>query len=227
MLKPKRFPLAALTSSVALAATLFSGHARAEGPYLLDSVSRETPVRGPARCPELDRKDYGGTQIRYHAPISAHPAFIERLKGFEALTRAVAIEVYGRAPSGLHHLGGFNCRRISGYPNLVSEHGLGNAIDVDSFRFGPLPKGAVLPSGLPTALRGAFEVSIANHFSAKGALGAVHRRFLHRLALRLGADQNLFRVVLGPGYVGHDDHFHLDVAPYRLVVVNALADVAR
>ena len=77
-------------------------------------------------------------------------------------------------------------------------------------------------------------MSVAAHFGAVGAargrespVRALHRRFLHRLALRLARDTSLFRVVLGPGYPGHADHFHLDMASYRLVVVDASAEAAR
>jgi len=37
--------------------------------------------------------------------------------------------------------------------------------------------------------------------------------------MRLIGRQDLFRVVLGPAWPGHHNHFHLDFAPYRVVEV--------
>lgn len=202
-----------------------SGQARADAAtYALDELSREVPTRGKFRCPDIPLTLYGGSLVPFQGQVQVHPAFVAKLKELEALVRAVAIEVYGRAPASLQHLGAYNCRRIPGYPNLVSEHGLGNGIDVAAFTFAPLPKGQKLPEGLPRELAQGFGVSVMAHFDAKGAAGTVHKRFLHRLALRL---RPLFRVVLGPGYVGHQDHFHLDMAPYTLFDVSASAEAAK
>lgn len=198
--------------------------AQADPSYLLDEMSREVPSRGAVRCPKVPLTLYGGSVVPYAGQVSVHPAFVVKLRELEAVTRSVAIEVYGRAPASMHSLGGYNCRRIPGYPNLVSEHGLGNGIDIDAFTFGPLAKGAKLPAGLPAAFGQPFGVSVARHFGAKGDIGVVHRRFLHRLALRL---KDVFRVVLGPGYIGHDDHFHLDMAPYRMFDMNVSAEAAK
>jgi len=213
-----------LLLALALVCAVLPRQAHAETPYVLDEVSREVPSRGAVRCPTMPLTLYGGSVVPYNGQVTVHPAFVAKLRELEAATRAVAIEVYGRAPTSMHNLGSYNCRRIPGYPNLVSEHGLGNGIDVDAFTFGPLPKGAPLPKGLPAAFQRGFGVSVASHFGAKGEIGVVHRRFLHRLALKL---KDIFRVVLGPGYVGHDDHFHLDMAPYRMFDMSVSAEAAK
>ena len=44
----------------------------------------------------------------------------------------------------------------------------------------------------------------------------VHARFLDTLARRLVA-KDIFRVLLGPSYPGHENHFHFDMSPWRLV----------
>jgi len=218
-------PRRALAALVLVASTCLAFHeARADATYTLDETPREVPTRGTFRCPKVPLQLYGGTTVPFSGQVSVHPAFVPKLRELEATVRAVAIEVYGRAPASLHHLGAFNCRRIPGYPNLVSEHGLGNAIDVDAFTFAPLPKGATLPKGLPAQLRYGFGVNVLGHFRAKGDVGVVHKRFLHRLALRL---KDVFRVALGPGYVGHEDHFHLDMAPYKLFDIAVSAEAAR
>ena len=109
--------------------------------YPLDEVSRSVETRrGKVICPKLPLKKYKGTAIPYHRNVWVHPAFIERLKRFESVAIDVAMEIYGRAPRRMKHIGAYNCRRIGGYPQYLSEHGLGNGIDVAGFDFGPLPR---------------------------------------------------------------------------------------
>lgn len=187
-------------------------------PYPLDHVSRETSPRGPVRCPKLPLVTYRGEHLKYHKPVRVHPAFKERLARFERLVIEVALEVYGRPPQKIKHLGTYNCRRIGGYPNLLSEHSFGNGIDIASFRFSRLKRGAQLKSGLPKSLRRAFTVDMLKHWSAPRAGGGAHQRFLHTLGRRLIASK-IFRVLLGPSFPGHKNHFHLDNAPYELISI--------
>jgi hypothetical protein len=208
-------------ASIALLALSVVSPARADGEddYPLDGTSRTVPAAGRVPCPTVDLVTYPGKVVRYHAPVRVHAAFVERLGRFEEIVRDVAVEVYGRAPRRIHHLGSFSCRRINGYPTLVSEHGLGNAIDVDAFEFDALPKSERKTSSLPAGLRNAFRVSLLAHWRGTGPVNGMHQRFLHTVAQRLIARRDVFRVLLGPSYPGHLDHFHFDVAPYRLVDV--------
>lgn len=187
--------------------------------YALDAVSRQVPARGQLRCPKVDIVDYRGDVIRYSAPGRFFSGFRERLEKFERIARDVGVEVYGRPPSRVVHLGGYSCRRIAAYPEWISEHALGNAIDVIGFDFGPLPKGASLPDGVPGAFKGGFEVRVLGHWKARTGHAALHARFLRTLAQRLIARDDIFRVLLGPGYPGHDNHFHFDNAPFRMVEI--------
>jgi hypothetical protein len=213
--------------AVIAAAVLFgwtpSGGAEATGllvsAYPLDEVSRTVAPRGRLRCPDVELVTYPGDVLRYHAATKVHPAFRDRLRMFEEVARDVAIEVYGRAPKTIRHMGTYNCRRIGGYPHLVSEHALGNGIDVAGFDFGPLPRGQALPEGVPAALRRGFKVRVLDHWGAERGAGALHSRYLRTLARRLIDRGDVFRVLLGPSYPGHRNHFHFDVAPYRLIDV--------
>jgi len=199
---------------------------QASGPaYALDATSRDIPA-GPMHCPKFETKRYLGTNLHYSSPIFVHTAFADKLVVFDALVRSVAIEVYGRAPVELHHLGGTLCETLNGQRRF-GEHAFGNAIDVDKFTFGPLADGEALPSGLPAALAKGFSVALSWHFFSKTEVGRVHARFLNRLALRLVADRTLFRTVLGPGYGDHWNHFHLDAAPARFVFVLASKEAAQ
>ena len=124
---------------------------------------------------------------------------------------------YGRAPSHLIHMGTFNCRRIKAYPSWLSEHALGNAIDLEGFDFPGLKKGQDLPEGVPRVFRGPFAVRVSPHWKRRKGLTAVHARFLRALAKAVISRKNIFRVALGPHYPGHHNHFHFDCAPWRIV----------
>jgi hypothetical protein len=190
-----------------------------EAPYPLDALSRQLAPGTPFGCPALDRVDYRGDTIRFRPQASVLPEFKLRLEKLEAVVAAVATEVYGRPPLAIVDLGTFACRRMEGHPRWLSEHGLGNAIDVAGFDFGPLPRGAVLPPGLDKAFKNGFEVRVQAHWRSKSGHAAVHARFLKVLARRLIAREDIFRVLLGPGYPGHGNHFHFDMAPFRLVQI--------
>jgi len=187
--------------------------------YELDTAPRTVPTRGRFRCPEVNLVRYRGDAIRYSSGLRVHRAFKERLQLFEKLVREVAIEVYGRAPRRIVHLGSYNCRRIRRYPEMLSEHGLGNAIDIEGFDFGRARKGESLPAGTPSRLRRSFEVRLLDHWNGKGKTSKVHRKFLRLLSQRLIERQEIFRVLLGPAWPGHDNHFHFDCSNYRLVSI--------
>jgi hypothetical protein len=184
--------------------------------YPLDDLVREIAATGPARCPNVPTVVYRGTSVKYDHPGRVHPAFAERLKLFEAVVVDVAREQFGRGPVSLTHAGTFSCRRIGGYPTLLSEHGIGNGIDVVGFAFPRLGRRQAAPAGMPASLRGGFKVSLADWQAQPETPRA---RFLDALARRLIARPDIFRVLLGPAYPGHKGHFHFDVAPYRVVSI--------
>lgn len=190
-----------------------------EAVYPLDGLSRQLAPGTPFGCPDVPLVDYRGDAIRFRPPARVIPEFKERLEKLSLVVAAVATEVYGRPPLALVDLGTFACRRMEGHPRWLSEHGLGNAIDVAGFDFGPLPKGAVLPARLDKTFKNGFEVRVQSHWKARTGHAAVHARFLKTLARRLIARPDVFRVLLGPGYPGHGNHFHFDMAPFRLVQI--------
>lgn len=189
------------------------------GSYPLDAIERTLAPGAPLPCAGPRLVTYKGEGLRYSAPARVDPAFRERLRVLDQIVVQTATEVYGRAPLRMQHLGTMNCRRMRLYGDWVSEHALGNAIDVAGFDFAALPRGASLPAGAPKALRQAFSVSVLQHWNATRGAGAVHREFLRKLAQRLIDRPDVFRVVLGPAWPGHKNHLHLDCAPYRVVAV--------
>jgi hypothetical protein len=189
--------------------------AQEEPAYPLDSLERTTSTKGRLKCPNLPKVKYRGRHLRYHKPTLVYSEFLGRLERFEKIVAETATEFYGRAPRRLKHIGTYNCRRIRKFPDLLSEHALANAIDVEGFDFGPAPKGA--RGSLPhKRLRRSFRVRVADHWKRDKGVAAIHSRFLRTLVDRL-QEQKLFRVMLGPAWPGHHDHFHFDMAPYELV----------
>lgn len=183
------------------------------GSYPLDRVSRQFE----GRCPEVDVVRYRGTSIRYARPVRVYSGFVPRLAALERLVAEIATRHYGRAPSRLLHRGAYNCRAIRIDAHQLSEHGLGNALDVRGFRFGRLPAGAELPQGAPRRLRHGFEVTILEHWAARRGLGARHAAFLADLRRALMHRPEMFRGMLGPRFPGHRDHLHFDMAPWSLI----------
>ncbi len=185
--------------------------------YPLDHIERVIPATGRMRCPKIAKVRYRGDTIRYHSPVFVNAHFRERLRRFERVVKQVAVQVYGRAPRRIRHMGTYNCRRITAWPTFLSEHGLANGIDVAGFDFGPASRKQ--RAAAPRGLRLGFKVRLARHWTATKGVGARHSRFLRTLARTLIARQDVFRVLLGPSYPGHRNHFHFDCAPWRLVDV--------
>lgn len=206
----------ALLGSVVLAAPVGDEDI---GRYGLDDVSRSVAPKGKLVCPKVPLTRYAGDIVRYQRPVRVYTGFVTRLRRFETVLAEVATRFYGRPPRRIRHMGTYNCRRISRYPDLVSEHGLGDGIDVAGFEFGRLPKGASLPEGVPKRFRRGFTVTVARDWDADPATTSHKARFLRALTDALVARKDIFRVLLGPAYPGHKSHFHFDCAPYRLVVL--------
>lgn len=211
-------------SVLAATAVIFPSGATCSEPaglsYPLDEEPRTLGENAPLPCEAraLSLVAYAGEHLRYQKPVRVHPAFRRQLAAFERIVMEVARQTYGRAPSRVVHLGGYNCRRMRRYPTWVSEHALGNAIDIAGFDFAPARRHERLPEALPKALRRGFQVRVLSHWEAKGE-GQLHSRFLRALAQALIDRPDVFHVVLGPAWPGHKNHFHLDHAPYRVVEV--------
>lgn len=186
--------------------------ARADGgDYPLDELPREA-ASFAVPCPAVPLAVYRGTTVPLSRPATLHVALIPAVKRLEQIVRQTAIDVYGRPPARLVHAGAYSCRKIRSGRRWLSEHSLGNAIDVRGVDLAPATKG-------PKELRGKLEVRLKEHWrGGRGVAAKAHARFLRLLAERVIADEQ-FRVVLGPAHKDHRDHFHFDMAPYRLVNV--------
>lgn len=195
-----------------------------DAPYPLDGIVRWLSDKKQVRCPRVELVTWRGDSVHYKTPVRVYTHFAEHLAQFEIVLRDTAVEVYGRAPKAIAHLGTLNCRATRTWPEIISEHAMGNGIDVAGFDFAPLPAKAPGPQGLPKALRKAFSVRLLAHWKvperkAEDAVAQLHARFLRRLVERLTARPDIFRVMLGPAYPGHANHFHFDCAPWRLISI--------
>ncbi|NUN16738.1 MAG: extensin family protein [Myxococcales bacterium] len=187
--------------------------------YSLDGVERIIPAKGKTKCPAVELITYKGNTVKLAPSGRVNEEFAKRLDRFESVLIDVATEIYGRPPKRIRSLGTYNCRRIAAYPTYLSEHGLGNAIDISAFDFGPAKKDQKLPADLPKTLRRSFSVNILKHWDSDRGVGKIHQEFLHTLATRLIERDDIFRVLLGPGFPGHKNHFHFDCSPWRIVNV--------
>jgi hypothetical protein len=187
--------------------------------YELDGLERF--IEGNAKrveCQSDVMVPYAGTSVRYFGQVLINPPFRERLVRFEEVVAEVATEIYGRAPHRIRHLGAYSCRRSRTRTYRLSEHALGNAIDVLGFDFAGTVKNQTFPPDLPRQLRGPFQVRVARHWNADTPpIASLHAQFLRRLTERLLDRSDIFRIALGPSHRGHQDHFHFDMSPWRYV----------
>ena len=184
--------------------------------YELDEISRYVKKKGKIKCPKLKFVRYKGDYIRYHKPVTVHPAFKKKLIEFEKLVKEISIEIYGRAPLKIVHYGTYNCRRIGSNRNLLSEHSFGNGIDIAGFIFGK--DKSKKKNNIPKRLRRPFKVDMLKHWNSSKTYNGLHQKFLRKIGKEM-IERKMFRVILGPAYPGHRNHFHIDMAPYEVIAV--------
>lgn len=179
----------------------------AAGAYAFDGLPRK--LDGELACPSIGLLDYPGTRVRLEPAARIAPSFREHVIALEQVTGETALRVYGRAPAALLIAASYHCRPVTGNRERLSEHALGNAIDITAVRFDADPA-----SGQP-----GFEVRVDRHWNARGdALDRQHARFLRELTDEL-LRRNVFRTLLGPAHPNHEDHFHFDMAPHHYVAL--------
>src|SRR5439155_23706985 len=157
----------------------------------LDSVSPPGSRCQVDTAVRVSRVDAGLNQ-----PAVMSCALASRLDEFEReVVQPLAASELGRRVVRINHLGSFSCRAINGSSHL-SQHALGQAIDIAGFR-----------------LSDGTTVSVKHDWSEFGS----KRLFLRRLARRACS---YFSVVFTPdSNADHHDHIHLDIGPDRLCSV--------
>ncbi len=185
-----------------------------ESAYPLDRMKRSAG-RTAAACPKLELRKFGGDSLRFEPAARVVEPFRKRLLELERIVSEVSRRVYDRPPSAILVAASYGCRSIRGKQRRLSEHALGNAIDIKGFRFAPLRGRS--SRRLPAALKQGFDVRVDQHWKARGSsVRRQHARFLEELTGAL-VESGTFRTLLGPAHRDHSDHFHFDMAPQRYV----------
>jgi hypothetical protein len=152
-------------------------------------------IKGPGACEaddvvrlvSISTSDVGS--IKVSPPALLRCGMAEGLALWLRLASEVAKRDFGDAIVGITTATSFDCRGQNGSPNAkLSQHGLANAVDVQSLMFRDGRMLALTDAAAPMRLRAS----------------------LHDLACKS------FTTVLGPGSDGyHEDHIHLDLAERR------------
>ena len=135
--------------------------------------------------------------IAWNHPAEMSCSLATRLDSFERdIVQPAAQRYFGRPVVLIHHFGAFTCRNENGGHGRLSQHALGNAIDIGGFE-----------------LADGTRIAVETDWRGRGP----RRAFLHEVAK--GACR-YFNVVLTPATDAlHRNHFHFDVGPYRLCSV--------
>lgn len=175
--------------------------------YELDAISRDLAPNQPGGCPDLPTVIYRGETVPYASPVQVAPAFAERLRAFERVVIEVSTVHYGRPPDRLVHFGARACRSVRGNATRLSEHALGNALDLGGFEWKRAKHAARFEQP--------FTVSVLRHWIPADDRdhATLHRDFLRALVDRVD-DDDVFRGIVGPGREGHANHLHFDHAPW-------------
>jgi hypothetical protein len=220
-------PLLTLLAIAACASLGYAseGTVREATDYPLDEVPRRLGEGDVLPCQrgEVELVSYRGEHVRYQKPVQVHPAFKPHLVAFEQLVSELGKAHFGRAPRRIQHFGAYNCRSMRNRTYLMSEHALGNALDVAGFDFGPLLKKeqASAPPELARPLRRAFQIRVDKHWNG-AEKDAEKTAFLRALGDALIARPELFRSIVGPDFPNHHNHLHLSHPPYRMVKLGAV-----
>ncbi len=157
---------------------------------------RET--RGGSICGAEDAVLYLGSKhgVRYSPAPIVSCGMALALARFDEVVQLQAAENLGSRVRSVHQLGTYSCRKMARFPRWVSEHSYANAIDIQSF-----------------VLESWRTVKVTSYQRSEAA---PETRFLRGVARAL-FDDAVFSVVLTPAYDRlHHDHFHLDLARYRV-----------
>lgn len=150
-------------------------------------------------APQAVRYVSGPGKIRWSGKPKVACPVAMALSRFEVVVQEEAKRHLGRAVKKIRHMGTYNCREMAAYPGWVSEHSYANAIDIRSF-----------------TLAGGKEIPVLGHYGEPGAPKTASERFLQAVARRT-VDEDIFSVVLTPAFDRlHRNHFHLDMARYRV-----------
>jgi hypothetical protein len=169
----------------------------------IDFAAATLPVkeRGGFACGAPDVVVYRGSsaKIRWSPAPIVTCGMALGLARFDAMVQEEAARLYGKRVTRIEQGGTYSCRKMARF-KMVSEHSYANAIDLYAFR---------LSDGRRVAVQRDFG-------TLKVEPAAVPGLFLRTVARR-AYDEGHFSVVLTRFFDElHRDHFHLDMARYRI-----------
>jgi hypothetical protein len=174
----------------------------AEGVHFTSAALPLRTTRAGFQCGSEQAVRYkrGPGRIRYDSRPVLTCGMALALARFERVLQEEAVAHFGRRVARIEQGGTYSCRTMARFRDFVSEHSYGNAIDLYAF-----------------TLDDGRRISVLSHF---GRLDAepkrVEGRFLRAVARR-AYDENVFSVVLTPFFDSlHKNHFHVDLARYRV-----------
>jgi hypothetical protein len=153
------------------------------------------------RCgaPQVVTYLHGPGRITYDPPPTLTCRMALALASFEGIVQEEAARRFQSPVTRIEQLGTYNCRAMSRY-RLVSEHAYANAIDLARFTF---------KSGKTVTVLRDFDMNDGPPVRPEGA-------FLRAISQRAD-EEGVFSLVLTPFWDAlHKNHFHLDLAPYRV-----------
>jgi hypothetical protein len=165
----------------------------------------ELPLRnggGAITCGAEQVVEYLGSAsgIRYNASPVVTCTLALALARFERILQDEAELHLKSRVRRLEQAGTYNCRKMARFRSMVSEHSYANAIDF---------RGVTLEDGRTIGVLRDFGKLDVEPASPQAL-------FLHSVAHR-AFDERVFSVVLTPYFDAlHRDHFHLDMARYRV-----------
>jgi hypothetical protein len=180
--------------------------------YPLDGIERDLPDGAPAQCPpELHVVSYRGERVPFSSSVQVVEPFVAKLRALENIVAELGTMHFGRAPDRLLHYGARACRTVRGSSRRLSEHALGNALDLSGFEWKRTRATSTQPAQPAIRVLISRDWQIPTNPEDKDA----ERRhtFLKALVDRI-TREDIFRGVIGPGREGHADHLHLDQAPW-------------
>lgn len=158
------------------------------------AVFEAVPDRdGPNGCRLADAVRMTRSSVALDQPVQFNCATALHLLRFETdVLQPAAQRHFGKQLTRVRHFGGYACRARADNARRLSEHALGNAIDIAGFD-----------------LADGTQITVARHWGEAGPRGA----FLQDVAR--GAC-SIFHLVLTPRTdAQHRSHFHLDIGRWR------------
>jgi hypothetical protein len=155
---------------------------------------REKPDQNGCGIPHGVILTKGPTGITYAGPLMIDCSLALALPAIEKVIQEEAVKHLGEPITRITTLGSYSCRSVRGWRERISQHALGNALDMAAFSTKAGSKASVMRD---------YEIGVEAPSTPRG-------RFLRAIYRRLWSEGGVTRV-LGPEWdAAHRDHFHLD-----------------